>query len=119
MPTRSRQNTRSVVPRAKVWLERDGEYVFGAGISRILQAVEQAGSIKGAATIVGKSYRHVWSRIKEAESNLGSTLVETRVGGSGDHRSELTQEARDLIRRFDELRSRVLVQLESLYADGE
>ena len=68
-------------PRVKVWLEVEGRYAFGLGISEILQAVERAGSIKGAAAELGKSYRHVWGRVKQAEEALGTRLVQTQVGG--------------------------------------
>src|SRR5262245_18509093 len=86
--------------RAKVWLEVEGHYAFGFGISEILEAVDRAGSIKQAARDLGKSYRHVWSRVKEAEDALGCTLVETHVGGTGTRRSFLTAEARRLVAGF-------------------
>jgi molybdate transport system regulatory protein len=49
---------------------------------------------------VGKSYRHVWARIKEAERAGGCPLVETRVGGTGTRRSCLTDDARRLVAGF-------------------
>src|SRR5690349_21679302 len=96
------------VPRVKVWLETGGRYAFGLGISEILQAVERAGSIKQAAADLGKSYRHVWARVKEAEEALGRALVETRVGGQGIRRSTLTPEARRLASAFTAFRSRMM-----------
>lgn len=106
-PQRSRSLKRGVKPRIKVWLETgaDGEYVFGSGICRILRAVAKTGSIKQAAEAVGKSYRHVWSRIKEAEQALGAPLVETQVGGRDARRSELTDLARQMIDDFDALKA--------------
>ena len=102
----------SLVPRAKVWLETEGgTYVFGLGMSTILQAVERAGAIKQAAADLGKSYRHVWSRIKEAERALGRPLVESRVGGQGTRRSCLTPEARRLVAAFLAFRGRLLRRL--------
>jgi molybdate transport system regulatory protein len=95
-------------PRAKVWLEIDGNYIFGRGISDILKAVADKGSIKEAAKSVGKSYRHVWSRIKETEQALGAALVRTQVGGNDLRRSELTDLGCDLVHDFDALRQDVL-----------
>ena len=94
-------------PRVKVWLEVDGEYVFGFGMSEILKAVRAAGSIKAAAERLGKSYRHVWARIKEAEQALGEPLVHTRVGGQGTSRSSLTERATRLVEDYDALRRRM------------
>ena len=93
-----------VTPRTKLWLEVDSQYVFGLGISNILKAVEQTGSIKAAAREVGKSYRHVWDKIKQAEQSLGVPLVQTQVGGKDTRRSQLSELARDLVREFDACR---------------
>jgi len=93
--------------RVKVWLETDGQYVFGFGLSEILKAVEAAGSIKEAAGRLGKSYRYVWGRIKKAERALGESLVQTRVGGKDASRSGLTELARGLVRDYDALRERM------------
>jgi molybdate transport repressor ModE-like protein len=59
------------------------------------------------AAQIGKSYRHVWSRIKEAEHSLGTVLVASRVGGQSSQRSELTEQAQRLVTDYDALRQRV------------
>ena len=104
---RGLSNDKPIVPRVKVWLEMDGQYVFGFGISQILKAVEAAGSIKAAADSLQKSYRHVWARIKKAEEALGQRLVRTRVGGKLDDRSALTEVAVRLVADYDALRDRM------------
>ena len=112
MAKKSRPTHAPLAPRAKVWIECDGEYVFGHGICQILEAVEQTGNIKHAAEQLGKSYRYVWSRIKEAERALGQSLVEARVGGADAQRSTLTPLAQQLIAQFRALRARVLEVVE-------
>src|SRR5204863_994062 len=102
-----RRRSPVVVPQVKIWLENEGRYFFGLGFVKVLQAVEQTGSIKQAAGSLGKSYRHVWSWIKEAEGALGTRLVETHVGGAGTQRSFLTDTARRLVKAFLSLRHRV------------
>ncbi len=103
-----------VMPRTKLWLEVNSQYVFGLGISNILKAIQHTGSIKAAAREVGKSYRHVWDKIKEAEQALGVPLVRTQVGGKDARRSELSELAQDLVREFDAFRQRLfdMVQVE-------
>jgi molybdate transport system regulatory protein len=100
----------------KVWLEVDGQYVFGFGLSRILKAVEVTGSIKAGADRLGKSYRYVWGRIKKAEGTLGKPLVETRVGGSGTRRSSLTGLGSRLVADYDALRQRSFEILEQEFS---
>jgi molybdate transport system regulatory protein len=106
-----------LTPRVKVWLETDGRYAFGFGLAEILSAVDRAGSIKQAAADVGKSYRHVWGRIKQAERALGEGLVETRVGGTGARRSSLTPTARQLVDDFLAVRRRLSEVAEQEFAD--
>lgn len=106
MPRR-KQTKITVIPRTKVWLEIEGNYVFGLGICSILEAIEDTGSIKAAAETVGKSYRHVWSRLKQAEEALGISLVETQVGGSDSRRSSLTTSAGELVCQYREMREQV------------
>jgi molybdate transport system regulatory protein len=96
-----------LTPRVKVWLELDGCYVFGLGISEILGAVDETGSIKRAAAALGKSYRYTWGRLKEAERTLGQPLVQTQVGGLGDQRSTLTPVAHKYTKAFLAMRRRL------------
>ena len=102
--------------RVKVWLEIDDEYVFGFGLSEILKAVDSEGSIKAAADVLGKSYRHVWGRIKEAEQAVGERLVQTRVGGEETNRSALTKLAKRLVTDFDSLRQRTFDVVEQEFS---
>jgi len=112
MSDRAKQ-TENAAPRVKVWLEMDGDYVFGHGICSILEAVETAGSIKEAAATVGKSYRHVWSRIKQAEQAIGAPLVESQVGGAQARRTELTPLAKRLVDGFQQFRQRMIAAARS------
>jgi len=114
--SRSRVATARLEAHVKVWLESGGRYVFGFGLSEILKAVEAAGCIKEAALRLGKSYRYVWGRIKKAEAAMGASLVQTRVGGKGTDRSELTPMARALVQDFDALRARVFRVAEEEFA---
>jgi len=114
--SRNTSPSSAAVPRVKVWLEMRGDYVFGRGICDVLQAVDQAGSIKEAARRVGKSYRHVWARIKDAENAIGQPLVVTKVGGQAARRSELTPLARQLVSDFVELRQAMLDRVDEEFA---
>ncbi len=104
---RKRAGQKRMKARVKVWLEIDGRYVFGFGLSQILKAVDTAGSIKAAAGLLGKSYRYIWGRIKEAERAQGEKLVSTRVGGKGTSRSSLTERAIQIVADYDALRQRM------------
>lgn len=101
-----------LTPRLKIWFESEGEYAFGFGLCEILEAIQTMGNIKDAAAQIGKSYRHVWGRVKDAEKILGQSLVQTRVGGKLDHRSELTETATRMLEGFLSLRESMKACLE-------
>jgi molybdate transport system regulatory protein len=89
--------------RTKVWLEDEqGNAVFGEGRKRILELVEEHGSLSEAAKELKMSYRAVWGKIHATEKRLGIKLVVTRVG-SRRGGSELTPKARELIKAYNEL----------------
>ena len=105
-----------LVPRIKIWLEIDGHYAFGFGVSEMLRAIDKTGSIKQAAADLGKSYRYVWGRVKDAEKTLGRQLVETHIGGKDAHRSCLTAEARRFVADFQDIRRRMVQSVQDEFA---
>lgn len=89
--------------RSKVWLELDGEPVFGEGRKRLLEAIESYGSITRAASQVGISYRRAWGYLRAMEFRLGARLIETCRGGTHGGGARLTEEARVLMRTYEAL----------------
>ena len=67
--------------RSKLWIEMDGEPVFGRGRRFLLEAIESHGSINQAAKEVDISFRKAWSHIKAMEERLGIKLVARQAGG--------------------------------------
>jgi len=88
----------------KIWLEKDGQIVFGEGREEILKAVDEYGSLYSAARRLKMSYRSAWGKIKKAEERLGLKLVETPTGGRG---LRLTAEGKRLLDEFHRLEADV------------
>lgn len=104
--------------RSKIWIANsEGEVVFGLGRLRMLEAIEQHGSIQRAAKSLGMSYRAMWGRIRATEQRLGKPLLIRSIGGASGGGSELTPFARELVRTFQRLHRQVLAQSDALYAD--
>lgn len=89
--------------KSKIWIEKDGEPVFSKGRCVLLKAIDEQGSISGAAREMGISYRKAWGYIKAMEERLGVDLVATRVGGGSGGGASITDEARLLVERFARL----------------
>ena len=109
--------------RSKIWIEADGEAVFGRGRRFLLEAIDSHGSINQAAKEVGISYRKAWSHIKTMEKRLGIALVERRAGGRNGGGAALTGEARKFLGKFEVLenglREFVDERFKDLFGEGE
>lgn len=89
-----------LVPRAKLWLEVDGQVALSDWRVRLLEAIEETGSLKRAAERLDVPYRTAWYKLKEVESRMGVRVLETASGGAAGGGSRLTPEGRDLVCRF-------------------
>jgi molybdate transport system regulatory protein len=84
----------------KIWLERNGKVIFGQGRSVLLRAIDECGSLNSAAKKLNMSYRAAWGRLKASEERLGMKLMEVDAGNG---RMKMTDNAKELLRKFDEL----------------
>ena len=94
--------------RIKVWIEDDnGETFFGAGQLKILETIDETGSISAAAKQMSMGYRSMWGKLKKIEAHLGMKVLIRKKGGSKGGSSSLTPEARDLVDRFRQFKQRI------------
>jgi molybdate transport system regulatory protein len=84
----------------KIWVERDGNVLFGKGRYDLLKAIDECKSLQAAAKSLNMSYRAAWGRLKASEERLGINLVETQGPGKG---MRLTEEARIYLNEFVKL----------------
>jgi molybdate transport system regulatory protein len=96
-----------LVPHAVVTLTKRGVSVIGDREARLLNAVDRVRSIKDAAAEAGISYRTAWSAIQQLEQALGRPMVVSRAGGPGGGATTLTDECRQLLARYQDLRRRL------------
>ena len=89
--------------KSKLWIEIEGEPVFGRGRRFLLEAIDKHGSINQAAKEISISYKRAWSYIKAMEERLGVSLVERQTGGKNGGGAILTKEAREFLRRYESL----------------
>jgi molybdate transport system regulatory protein len=89
--------------RSKLWIEVNGEPVFGRGRRFLLEAIDQHGSINQAAREINISYRKAWGYIAAMEDRLGIRLVERQAGGRNGGGTVLTSEGRDFIQRYGKM----------------
>lgn len=86
--------------RSRFWLEQDEVRVFGKGPCELLEAVDRFGTLTKATDKLNMSYSKAWSIIKRAEKKLGFLLLESKAGGADGGGSNLTFEAKKLIKSY-------------------
>jgi molybdate transport system regulatory protein len=96
-----------LVPHAVVTLTKRGVTVIGEREARLLDAVARVRSIKDAASEAGISYRTAWSAIQQMEQALGRPMVVSRAGGPGGGATTLTDECRQLLALYQDLKRRL------------
>ena len=102
--------------RTKIWIgDASDDVVFGMGRVKILEAIEQYGSINAAAKELKMSYRAVWGRIKATEDRLEKQLVVRTTGGTSGGGSALTACAKDLIKAFKAFHRQELDEMDERY----
>ena len=90
----------------RLWLStKNGKGILGEGRINLLKEIDRTGSLKSAAETIKISYRKAWGNIKEAEELLGFKLVEKQRGGRNGGNSELTEEGKQLLAAYDELKA--------------
>lgn len=96
----------------KIWIEKDGNTVFGMGIYKLLDLVRQTGSLHKAAQELKMSYRAAWGKVRDYEDRLGVGLLEKgRHGRTGAH---LTEEGEMIVIRFRD----VMKEMEKIVDTG-
>ena len=98
----------------KIWLDHNGK-AFGEGPYELLKRVEKTNSLNEAAHQMDMSYSKAWCLIRTLEERLGFILLERKVGGISGGGSQLTPEAKNLMKHYGRFHKDVEETLEKLY----
>jgi len=80
------------------------DIALGPGKVDLLDAIEETGTLAGAAQRLGMSYMRAWKLVQAMNGCFREPLVETARGGSGHGHASLTETGkavRDLYRRME------------------
>lgn len=92
--------------KVKVTIHKETSF-FGPGIAHLIKNIDEIGSVKEACVSMGLSYSKGWFILNRAEQELGYPLIRRSHGGKDGGGASLTDEGHELLRKFDELESRV------------
>lgn len=83
-----------------LWLEKAGRRFLDSEGIKLLEKVDEVGSITRAAIAVGISYKTAWDRINQINSQADTPLVKRLTGGQGGGGTKLTQSGKEMISQF-------------------
>ena len=105
-------------PVTKIQLfDENGEKFFGEGPCRLLEQVEQTGSLRCAAASMEMAYSKALKLVKQAEEALGFPLTQRSVGGKDGGGSTLTPEGREFLHKYEAYRYACVQANRELYAN--
>ncbi|HZQ40376.1 MAG TPA: LysR family transcriptional regulator [Rhizomicrobium sp.] len=73
---------------------------IGPGKARLLELIEETGSIRAAASKMKLSYRRAWLLLQDIERIFGGQVLERRTGGKSGGGASLNARGRDIVKHF-------------------
>jgi molybdate transport system regulatory protein len=93
--TRSRRPRPEVRPRIRIVC--GDEIALGPGKADLLSAIAEAGTIAGAARLLGMSYMRAWSLVRTMNHCFRAPLVDASRGGKTGGGAALTSTGRQVL----------------------
>ncbi len=75
-------------------------FYLGPGKIRLMELIEELGSISAAGRAMGMSYRRAWLLVDTVNAAFTGPLVAKQTGGSGGGGAVLTDLGREIVRRY-------------------
>jgi len=73
---------------------------LGPGKARLLELIEETGSIRAAASKIKMSYRRAWLLVQDIEKIFGGPVLDKKTGGKSGGGASLNSRGRDIVRHY-------------------
>jgi molybdate transport system regulatory protein len=83
------------------------EAALGPGKIRLLELIDETGSISAAGRAMKMSYRRAWMLVDELNRMFHDPLVEARPGGAHGGGAHLTKSGGDVVHRYRAIESNI------------
>ncbi|HWR18409.1 MAG TPA: LysR family transcriptional regulator [Clostridia bacterium] len=97
--------------------DEEREKCFGPGIAELLRRVDRTHSLRSAAAEMSLAYSKAWRIVKDSESALRMKLLVSQTGGVHGGGASLTNEAHDMLARFDRFQKELRTYAESSFQE--
>jgi molybdate transport system regulatory protein len=86
--------------RLSIRIDFPGGRRVGPGKIRLLELIDETGSISAAGRAMAMSYRRAWLLIESLNTSFREPVVDTRAGGRAGGGARLTAFGKDLVLRY-------------------
>lgn len=117
-----KQEKQRVVVSGNLWLNMADNRFVGGDRIRLLEMIDELGSITRAAKAIGVSYKTAWDMVNTINNLAEKTLVCRLTGGKGGGGAILTVDGREVVRQFrtiQEEHSKFINNLDMRMGDAE
>lgn len=87
-------------PRVKVWVVFGDRLKFGEGRARLLETIDEVGSLRQAVEQFAMSYRNAWGYLRDLEAAAGFKFLERAPGRGPNGGMRLTPRGRQFVAQF-------------------
>lgn len=87
----------------RCWITLDQEKFFGPGRLELLGHIQSEGSLSKAARKMDMSYKKAWEMVNDLNNRGSKAYVLLKKGGEKGGGAEITEHAKKLIFRFEQL----------------
>src|SRR4030095_13019476 len=92
-------------PKLRGWGTFGKQLKFGDGRARLLELIDERGSLRQAAAEMRMSYRNAWGYLRELEKAAGFKFVERAPGGNPRSGMRLTARGSEFLPACGEVQS--------------
>jgi molybdate transport system regulatory protein len=84
---------------------------LGPGKIELINAIGKAGSISGAAKLMGMSYRRAWNLVDSINHDFSTEIIVTSAGGKGGGGAIVTDVGLEIIKWYQKIEAKALRKL--------
>jgi molybdate transport system regulatory protein len=92
-------------PKLRVWVTFGDRLKFGDGRARLLELIDERGSLQQAAKELEMSYRNAWGYLRDLEQAAGFKFLERVPGGGPRSGMRLTAAGERFLQRYWQFRA--------------
>ena len=87
-------------PKLRVWVVFGKQLKFGDGRARLLELIDERGSLRQASAELRMSYRNAWGYLRDLEKAAGFKFVERAPAGNPRSGMRLTARGSEFLARY-------------------